>query len=301
MTNSRDILDNALQMLRDRSWNGPAVNPVLEREFARPGAGAPRQGLRLVLGVGAALIGCGAVAAAARPAWRSVFGSSEAKAALRVVSVAPAKVEAAPTLPASRPAKTVRALQRQEAAAPAAATGGPVRMASALPATPMVASTNEKRAESLDRVTTKVAMGRPMNPYMKQMASVLWDRYHEAESHGDAKGCDAIKALMRAAGIDPEPQQVLMLVSDVVSLEITNAEGQAQVGEVQFETVWDGQTFDFSPTVLDGEEEKAGTGTIVIQGRAAGNGQPATGEAPKTFKIMVSPQKVNPPAPKPGR
>src|SRR4051812_29023778 len=75
---SHDILDSALAMLRDQAWPGPAVNPALERAFGSAAAAPRRQGLRLVLGVGAVLVGCGAVAAA-RPAWRAIFGPPEIK------------------------------------------------------------------------------------------------------------------------------------------------------------------------------------------------------------------------------
>jgi hypothetical protein len=93
-----DKLDRALNLLRARTWAGPSTNPVLEKRFMQGTYTRPQLNLRLVLGIAGALVGLGAVAAAARPSWRS--------AVMEFIAPASAKFAVAPpqTPPASKPA-----------------------------------------------------------------------------------------------------------------------------------------------------------------------------------------------------
>lgn len=81
MADHHDIVDSALDLLRSRHWAGPNTNPILENALMQARTPRSRINLRLVLGLGAALIGCGAVAAATRPAWITSLLAQESKAA----------------------------------------------------------------------------------------------------------------------------------------------------------------------------------------------------------------------------
>lgn len=98
MADHHDILDSALDRLRSRQWAGPSTNPSLEKLFMHSSKSDRPHNLKLVLGVGAALIGCGAVAAAVRPSLWSAAPSHETRIAV-APEPATSGIEAAPAAP----------------------------------------------------------------------------------------------------------------------------------------------------------------------------------------------------------
>jgi hypothetical protein len=120
-------VERALTLLRSRQWAGPNTNPLLERLFMKSIESERRERVRfrLVLGVAGALLGCGAVAAATRPAWRTAVFGPVARALNISESPAPVVAQApAPADPVAQAPAPARAPQEILTAEPTQTGGG---------------------------------------------------------------------------------------------------------------------------------------------------------------------------------
>lgn len=267
----RDILDSALDRLRSRQWAGPSTNPSLERLFMRSGKSEQRLKFRLILGVGAALVGCGAVAAGVRPAWNAVFGPQE-----RVVAKAeaPAPVEPAKVAaPAAAPAPSIAKIQTPaprtvQAAAPAAAPAPAAPRAMAV--VPQPAEPPETEPEptvvaglQLDGVATWESGPADMDA----LAWALLDQY----MLGDESAGEALFSLLSgetpAAGTWIALAPVMVVDGEEMVFEFAATVTGTALSDGEFEIVLDGQQFPEGESVilLETEELAPAAGVIRLQ------------------------------------
>lgn len=278
-----DILDSALDRLRSRQWAGPSTNPSLERLFMRASKSEQRLKFRLILGVGAALMGCGAVAAGVRPAWNAVFGPQE-RAIAKVE--APAPVEPAPVAaPAAKPAPVVAKIEAPapravQAAAPAPAPAAPRAMAVAPQAAEPLGAEFELAVVTgvqLDGVAT-----RDRGPVdLDALAWALLDRY----MLGDESAGEVLFGLL--SGETPAAATWLAMAPDVtvdgeeMVLGITATFAAVTLADGEFEVV------------LDTKQLPEAEGVILLEAT-----EPAI-EAGGVIRLQVVPTVPGVPLPKP--
>lgn len=182
MADHHDIVDSALDLLRSRHWAGPNTNPILENALMQARTPRSRINLRLVLGLGAALIGCGAVAAATRPAWITTFLAQETKAA----------TPPAPVLPVAKPTVVAAAqppkVERRAAPAKAPVAAAPIAPAP-LPTAPASVAVVEEPIE------TFVVSGMPIE-LSEHPAPSMIDAFFDSLLCGDYEACDHLAQII---------------------------------------------------------------------------------------------------------
>ncbi len=271
-----DRLDSALDLLRSRQWAGPATNPVLEKQFMHPIQESRGLNLRIVLGVAGALIGCGAVAAATRPAWRSaIFGPTPQPQKIA------AAVVPAPTAPA--PAPIVRKTEPAAIAEPVQAAD--IEAAAPEPAAQPLAEAAAPEPEVFTAVepdqTEFLRTADPECFYQQALAAYL-DRYMAGDVEGCARIARSVDGTNAAATFTGQFISAelgrLFAVSTLVDVE-----GQP-LGDIRFKVALDGVSGDavadsadaVFEIVLDRQAEGGaaadGQGNVVVvTGNLAGN------------------------------
>jgi hypothetical protein len=183
-----DRLDSALNLLRSRQWAGPAIHPVLEKQFMQPVHQGRGVNPRLILCIAGALLGCGAVAAATRPVWRSVLVGAPTRTAAIASSAPLRSVAPKPVAASPRPSS----FATQEPAPPPEAPlspgtsvhDGTSRIAAATP--------DEGRPVTLDEEAERLRESDPNWFFQKGLQAYLGRC-----AAGDAQGCMDVARSMR--------------------------------------------------------------------------------------------------------
>ena len=192
-----DYLDSALDLLRSRQWAGPATHPVLEKQFMHSNQESRGLNLRIVLGIAGALIGCGAVAAATRPAWRSaIFGAAQPPAPLKIIAAGSEHQATAAEPAAATDATRTRVQTRAQAGAAPEPAAAPAPIAAAA-----MPELQAEPIEGVSEIFEAAAAPEPERAGWLRTADPAWfyeqafAAYLERYVAGDVQGCAAIACM----------------------------------------------------------------------------------------------------------
>jgi hypothetical protein len=226
-----DIVDSALALLRSRQWAGPCTNTSIERLLMRASKTDKRVNLRLVLGIGMALLGCGAVAAATRPAWRAVF-QSEPKVAIK--QSAPKPTEHA----------SVAAPKPIAVAAKPHVISAPPAVVAAAPPVVQAAPTPEPEMQGAEVLDFESEILAPTADDLIAEDDRLMAAFYQSLMAGDADCCEAIVGMLN--GQQWKPPVIREFRADGLRMSALGQMAQVELG------VWQRVELDM-PIELSGE------------------------------------------------
>lgn len=272
-----DPVDSALDLLRSRQWAGPTTHPSLERLLMRASK-TDYNRFRLVLCVGAALLGCGAVAAATRPAWRQMLWSAPpvpvlADVPIVAISTPRAEQTAEPLAAAPQPERRVAAARPAPVSSPAPAPAGP-------PAGMRVASPSVQQGGLGEArvANVEIVEGVPLFEAVQVEGFALgeggWvvacdqnsamDAFIESYLAGDTEACMALLEAMDGRGAEPAPQSLMLAQASEgvitlnvrlagVPVEVPGMPMFSAVSVIDAEGVWTDNVFEITTENFVGE------------------------------------------------